>query len=146
MFCNNCGGQMERSDAFCPHCGALNKAANADIPSQTTQTTGTQSTYVPPQAPPPRPAPAASSNICAIIGLICSLIGFTLPGLICGIIGLNKAKQGAPNKGMAIAAIVISVLVTAFEVLMFVIGFVGGFLGAIGDVYYAVTGALLTIL
>ena len=137
---------MERTDAFCPHCGALNKAANADIPTQPTNTQYAQPTQTPPPvrtAPPPPPqAPAATSNIWAIVGLVCSLIGMTLFGLIFGIIGLNKAKQGAPNKGIAIAAIVIAVLVTVFE---FIGGFMIGFFGALGGLY-AITGTLLLIL
>lgn len=51
------------------------------------------------------------TNDIAIVAFVLSLIGLAIPGLICGIIGVNKSKkEGLGNKGLAVASIVISVL------------------------------------
>jgi len=65
---------------------------------------------MPYQAPPPGyPAPPpAQTNWWAIVALIFGLLGGVLISVICGIVGLNKAKQGQGGRGLAIAGLVLS--------------------------------------
>lgn len=89
--------------------------------------------YQPPppgyQAPPPgyyAPPPAQQNNWWAIVSLIFGLIGGVLVSVVCGIVGLNKAKQGKGGRGMAIAGLVLSglwvVAIAAGLLLYFAIG------------------------
>lgn len=66
---------------------------------------------MPYQAPPPGyypPPPAPKTNWWAIVSLIFGVIGGVLISVICGIVGLNKAKRGQGGRGMAIAGLVLS--------------------------------------
>ena len=68
----------------------------------------------PPQHYPPPPGPYApptpGTNWWAVISLIFGVIGGVLISVVCGIIGLNRAKQGHGGRGMAIAGLVLSAL------------------------------------
>lgn len=55
--------------------------------------------------PPPRPP---ATNWWAIVSLVFGVIGGVLISVICGFVGLNKAKQGQGGRGMAIAGLVLS--------------------------------------
>jgi hypothetical protein len=63
-------------------------------------------------APPPGyyapPPPPAQTNWWAIVSLISGVLGGVLISVICGIVGLNKAKQGQGGRGLAIAGLVLS--------------------------------------
>ncbi|KWX67337.1 DUF4190 domain-containing protein [Mycobacterium sp. NAZ190054] len=61
-------------------------------------------------AQPPPPVPAPRTNWWAIVALIFGLIGAILVGLVCGVVGLTKARTYGSGRGMAIAGIVLSVL------------------------------------
>ena len=65
---------------------------------------------MPYQAPPPGyyAPPQKQTNWWAIISLIFGVIGGVLISVICGIVGLNKAKHGQGGRGMAIAGLVLS--------------------------------------
>jgi hypothetical protein len=52
--------------------------------------------------------PQSQTNWWAIISLIFGVIGGVLISVICGIVGLNKAKKGQGGRGMAIAGLVLS--------------------------------------
>jgi Septum formation len=74
-----------------------------------------QGAYPPPpmpyQAAPPgyyTPPPAQRTNWWAVFSLIFGLIGGVLISVVCGIVGLNKAKQGQGGRGVAIAGLVLS--------------------------------------
>lgn len=70
--------------------------------------------------PPPRPP---QTNWWAILALIFGLIGGVLISVICGLVGLSKAKQGQGGRGMAIAGLVLSglwVVVAAVVVVVLV--------------------------
>jgi hypothetical protein len=77
-----------------------------------------QSPYPPPppppmpyQVPPPgyyAPPPTTATNWWAIVSLIFGLLGGVLISVVCGIVGLNKAKQGQGGRGLAIAGLVLS--------------------------------------
>lgn len=96
-------------------------------------------------------APAAPQNTLAIVGLVLSLIGLGIPGLICGAIGLKKSKEMADSgKGLAIAAIVIGALsiVSMFlsvilTVVFMMLGPGGGFIGTIPEMGSAAVSLLL---
>jgi len=62
--------------------------------------------------PPPGPyaPPTPGTNWWAVISLIFGVIGGVLISVVCGIIGLNRAKQGQGGRGMAIAGLVLSAL------------------------------------
>lgn len=67
--------------------------------------------------------PVRTGNGLAIAGFVCALVGlfvfeFILGplGLIFGLIGLSRARQGAPRRGLAIAAVVIG----AIDIVLFV--------------------------
>ncbi|MGX9789408.1 septum formation family protein [Mycobacterium sp. MMS18-G62] len=78
---------------------------------------GPQGPYPP---PPPLPyqeypqgyyaPPQSQTNGWAIASLILGLVGAVLFSVICGIIGLNRAKKGQGGRGMAIAGLVLSAL------------------------------------
>ena len=60
--------------------------------------------------PPPGPyaPPAPGTNWWAIVSLIFGLIGGVLISVVCGIVGLQRAKKGQGGRGMAIAGLVLS--------------------------------------
>ncbi|HKV20861.1 MAG TPA: septum formation family protein [Mycobacterium sp.] len=67
----------------------------------------------PPQHYPPPGAygpPTPGTNWWAVISLIFGVIGGVLISVVCGIIGLNRAKRGQGGRGMAIAGLVLSAL------------------------------------
>jgi hypothetical protein len=67
--------------------------------------------YSPPYSAPPQgyyAPPAAKTNWWAVVSLIFGVLGGVLISVICGIVGLNKAKQGQGGRGMAIAGLVLS--------------------------------------
>ncbi len=99
MFCNNCGKEIDDNAVVCPHCGvAVNmKSYNSQFQPQT------------------------DSNTIAIIGFVFSFL-FALVGLICSIIGFNKAKnEGAPHRGLALAGIIISAVSIGLSILLYII-------------------------
>ena len=60
----------------------------------------------PPQGPyPPRPT---TTNWWAIISLIFGILGGVLISVVCGIVGLRRARAGQGGRGMAIAGLVLS--------------------------------------
>ena len=64
-------------------------------------------------APPPgyyAPPPGRQTNWWAVVSLIFGVIGGVLVSVVCGIVGLNKAKQGQGGRGLAIAGLVLSAL------------------------------------
>ncbi|MFG1933184.1 septum formation family protein [Mycobacterium sp. NPDC048908] len=75
-----------------------------------------QGAYQPPpmpyqQQPQPgyyAPPPAQPTNWWAVVSLIFGLIGGVLISVICGVVGLKKAKQGQGGRGLAIAGLVLS--------------------------------------
>lgn len=128
MYCKHCGSSIDDKSAFCRFCGKpldtakMNKTVADEeprpTPPQPVYTPPAQNAYAPPQyyapqpqycAPPP-PAPPAqkqNDNTIAIVGFILSFF-VSIAGLVCSIIGYRNARNGAPNKGLAIAGIVVS--------------------------------------
>ena len=83
MFCKKCGKEIRDDAIVCPYCGV--QVGNFSTPTPKT-------------------------NVLAIVGFI---FAFLMPivGLICSIIGRNKAPEcGGNGKGLATAGIVISVV------------------------------------
>ncbi len=67
--------------------------------------------YQPYPAPPPgyyAPPPTQQTNWWAIVSLISGLIGGVLISVVCGVVGLNRAKLGQGGRGLAIAGLVLS--------------------------------------
>ncbi|KUH82075.1 MULTISPECIES: DUF4190 domain-containing protein [unclassified Mycobacterium] len=85
-----------------------------------------ESPYPPPPAapyPPPPPPPYSDqgpgyypppqqrpTNWWAIVALIFGLLGGVVISVVCGIVGLKKAKEGQGGRGLAIAGLVLSAL------------------------------------
>ena len=89
MFCKNCGKEVYDNAIICPHCGFQLKSieqANRVV------------------------APQENNNTIALVGFIMSFL-VTIAGLICSIIGFNRAKNlGLPRKNLALAGIIISIV------------------------------------
>ena len=64
--------------------------------------------YPPPGPYPPRPI--NTTNWWAIISLIFGILGGVLISVVCGIVGLRRARAGQGGRGMAIAGLVLSVV------------------------------------
>jgi hypothetical protein len=64
----------------------------------------------PPYYPGPGayPPPAPGTNWWAVISLVFGVIGGVLISVVCGIVGLNRARKGQGGRGMAIAGLVLS--------------------------------------
>ncbi|MGY1740100.1 MULTISPECIES: DUF4190 domain-containing protein [unclassified Blastococcus] len=75
------------------------------------------------------PAPGRTQgNGLAVAGFVCGLVGLLFFSVILGPlaivfggIGLNRAKRGAPHKGLAIAAVVLGVVDLLLFVLLVVV-------------------------
>jgi len=84
-------------------------------------------------APTGTSAPTQRGNGLAIAALVCGLVGLLLVpvvlgplALIFGLVALNRAKQGAPHRGMAIAGVVLGVVDIALFVFLVVVAANGG--------------------
>ena len=139
MYCKHCGSSIDGKSAFCRFCGKpldtakMNKTVAEEefvhVPPQQQYYTPAQNVCAPPQqqyyAPPPQQQTAQmqNENTIAVVGFILSFF-VSIAGLICSIIGYNNTKKGAPNKGLAIAGIVISsvglaiILITSFSYIL----------------------------
>lgn len=68
----------------------------------------------------PGAAPAAKTNTLAIVGLVLSIIGCSVVGIILGFVAKNQIKQtGEGGDGIATAAIVIGFVWIALNFLFF---------------------------
>ncbi len=110
MFCTNCGKEINDNAAICPYCGVVaNKNALSNASSNTNQ-----------------------SNTMAIVGFIFSFF-FALVGLICSIIGFKRAPEfGGNGKGLALAGIIISSISIIITIIVFVV-VIGGALAFAGS-------------
>ncbi len=110
MFCTNCGKEINDNAAICPYCGVVaNKSALSNASGNTNQ-----------------------SNTMAIVGFIFSFF-FALVGLICSIIGFKKAAElGGNGKGLALAGIIISSISIIITIIVFVV-VIGGALAFAGS-------------
>jgi len=77
----------------------------------------TSAVSYPPPPPGYRPAPQKTTNWWAIVSLVFGILGGVLISVVCGIVGLNKAKQGQGGRGLAIAGLVLSGLWVALIVI-----------------------------
>jgi hypothetical protein len=77
----------------------------------------------PPYYPPPGQyaPPTSGTNWWAVISLVFGVLGGVLISVVCGIVGLNRAKQGRGGRGMAIAGLVLSALWTVGIVVLVVV-------------------------
>ena len=95
MFCPKCGKDIRDDSAFCPFCGA-----QVAMPVQQQQ---------------------VRTNAVAIVGFLLAFL-FPPAGFICSIIGAVHAKNcGGSGKGLAIAGVIVSVLISS---LSFMLGFI----------------------
>lgn len=86
MICKKCFKQISDKAVVCPHCG-------------------TQTGVIVPQS---NSGYVSNENPVAIVGFVFSFL-VAIVGLICSSIGYKRAKnEGAPYKGLALAGIIIS--------------------------------------
>lgn len=101
MFCNNCGKEINEKAVVCPYCGVITNQNALKAESSEKQT-----------------------NTMAIIGFIFSFF-IAIVGLVCSIIGYKKAPElGGNGKGMALAGIIISsisLVLTAVLIIILVV-------------------------
>lgn len=102
MFCRNCGTQLKDDAMFCHNCGT---AVNGHTPPPVQP----QQYQAPYQAPYQSPANSQIDNTIAIVGFVFSFL-IAIVGLICSIVGYNNAKRGAQYGGLALAGIIISIV------------------------------------
>lgn len=91
MYCSNCGKELNDNAVICPGCGV--PTGKNGIPAQ------------------------EKMNVLAIVGFV---LAFFIPvaGLICSIIGKNKADEyGGNGKSLATAGIAISIVEIAIALL-----------------------------
>jgi peptidyl-prolyl cis-trans isomerase B (cyclophilin B) len=82
-------------------------------------------------APASAYAPSRPTNILAIISLVASCIGFTVPGVIMGHIALYQIKKsGEQGHGLALAGVIVGyslLAITLVLIVVYVLVFVGLF-------------------
>jgi hypothetical protein len=80
-------------------------------------------------APVPSYAPARPTNVLAIISLIASCLGFTIPGIIMGHIALHQIKRtGEQGHGLALAGVIVGYAlfaITVVVIVVYVLAFIG---------------------
>lgn len=100
MYCKKCGQQIDDDAVVCVHCGTA-----------TDKFTATTTPVV----------QHKESNVLAIVGFIFSFY-IAIVGLICSIIGYRKAKQeGLEYGGLALAGIIISAVSMAIAFIWLII-------------------------
>lgn len=148
-YCENCGQYLSDKDAFCPNCGARNRAVpEAEAPVYQ-EPVYQEETAEPVYAPSPEydrgvnyvaeeeVKPKSGLNVMAIIGMALSAAGISsLAGLIVSIIALKKAKSGEfrtpltplAKAGVIVGAVMIGLCVLAvlayvtFWIIMLIVG------------------------
>ena len=84
-----------------------------------------------PYAPAQYYAPARPTNVLAIISLVASCVGFTVPGIIMGHIALSQIKKtGESGHGLALAGVIVGYCLLAIALIftvVYVLVFVGLF-------------------
>lgn len=151
MFCYNCGSKLDDKAVICPHCGVQVRTLSDDPAAFGERDGKHPSVTVARSDVPPASAQrsANNENALAIVGFILAFF-VPLAGLICSIIGLKKANQGAPYKGLAIAGVIISAIAMFFNLILVVsctcaaiaAGAAAGATGPNVDYYYAVLSLL----
>ena len=107
-YCEHCGGKLNGVVFYCPNCGApikekINENSikiESNIQSKYDQNKVKDNTTV-------------IAFVCSLIGLLCCCGVAAIPGLILSIISLVNMKDGkisSEKKGLAIAALIISIL------------------------------------
>lgn len=111
-FCVHCGAKLTSGANFCTNCGS-----KIEAPSP-------QPTYTPYYAY--SSAPERQESTGKVLGILSIVLGFFISpivGIVLGIIAIVKGNNGnyAPARTMGIIGIIISVIVTIFNILMLVL-------------------------
>ena len=118
-FCTKCGAQLPDGAQFCTNCGAKSAPAYQQPQQQVYQQPQQQPYQQPQQAyqqpyqQPYQPQEPPKSSAIAICAFIFAFI-FAPVGLILGIVGLVKKNAG--SKGLSVAAVVISGVISLIGV------------------------------
>ena len=100
MKCPNCRNEISLNDEKCSSCGTKYSTAFAK-----------QYSVKPTIAPPTPKQKSSYDNVYATLGLIFSLIGSPIIGIILGIIGCNKSEEHCgKGKTASILAIIIGII------------------------------------
>ena len=84
MYCSNCGRHLDDTAYKCHYCGTLTNSFQ-----NTTHTHGNPVNYM------------------GVIGFVLSFV-LAIPGFVCSLIGYMRSLDGADNKGLSVAGIIIS--------------------------------------
>jgi hypothetical protein len=80
---------------------------------------------VAPQYVASAPASSGELNILAVIALIASCFGFTIPGIVMGHIALSQIKKsGGSGRGLAVAALIVGYALTLVILVLVVLYFI----------------------
>ena len=72
--------------------------------------------------PAPNHVPSRPTNVLAIISLIASCLGFTVPGIIMGHIALHQIKSsGEQGRGLALAGVIVGYCLFALTLVVVVV-------------------------
>ena len=139
MNCPNCGAPND-GGKFCKSCGTPLPQVQSNVQQnnsyqQSYQQPVQQPTYQQPNqyTPPVQPEIdpnektakgfAVTSLVLGILSLICCGVVLSIPGVIFGIVSLNKKKE---QNGMAIAGIVLSAIGLVASIIIIIVSAVNG--------------------
>src|SRR5712691_4732314 len=81
----------------------------------------------PPMGAPPAHGVTGQQNGFAVASLVLGIVGFffsliaSIPAIVFGILGMDRAKKGAPNEGMALAGLILGIVASAFWILIIIL-------------------------
>ena len=113
-YCEHCGSELKSGVEFCSNCGAKVGSKSEKLTGEVVNNTNTTKTGV-------KDNTTVLAFVCSLIGLLCCCSFVSLPGLILSIVSLVNMRDGKisnEKKGLAIAALVISI----FTLLMTILG------------------------
>ena len=122
-FCTKCGTSLNDDDVFCPKCGTK---SNSEAPKVEEETA-----YEEPKHEEHHMVENNQEDFLSVkieskntVGLVGFILSFAVPiaGLICSIIGLQKAKEvNDDSKNLCIAGIIISSVLTVVGIILIIV-------------------------
>ena len=130
-FCTTCGTSLKEDDIFCPECGAK---INSEAPKVEEKVEPEEVEEPVHEEVKPAEHHTVENNqedLFSVkietkntVGLVGFILSFVVPiaGLICSIIGLQKAKElNDDSKNLCIAGIIISAVLTVVSIILIIV-------------------------